>query len=242
MRGAFGHSGVASVKGRGNVLTETDMAVERAVHQLLGREYPGHAILSEESAASTRSEGWMWVVDPLDGTKNFSRGVPHFCFTIALCHGADPVVGLTLQPLLDEEFAAVAGGGATLNGEPMSVSRTSTVRDSIVGIDLGYDDAAGRRQLELALHLWPGLEALRMSGSAAMGLVYVAGGRWDLFVHAYLEAWDLAAGLLIVREAGGVATDRGGNPATIFSDGVVVGTPGVHRDFMALAGGLPWRG
>lgn len=241
MREGFGRVGVSATKGRGNVLTETDLAVERATTAILAREYPGIPVLSEETAAGTRSEGWLWVIDPVDGTKNFSRGIPHFCFTIALCHENEPVVGLTLQPLLDEEFAAVRGQGATLNGRPMHVSETQTVRDSIVAVDMGYDDGRGRRQLELALALWPGMQSLRIPGSAALGIAYVAAGRWDVFLHADLQAWDLAAGLLLVREAGGIATDREGKPASIFSNGLIAATPAVHADFLKVAGRLPWR-
>ncbi|NUQ56579.1 MAG: hypothetical protein HUU14_11885, partial [Dehalococcoidia bacterium] len=98
-----------------------------------------------------------------------------------------------------------------------------------------------RRQLELALALWPGMESLRIPGSAALGIAYVAAGRWDIFLHADLQAWDLAAGLLLVREAGGIVTDREGRPATIFSKGLIAATPAVHADFMQRAGHLPWR-
>jgi len=198
-------------------------------------------VLSEETAAETRSDDWLWVVDPVDGTKNFSRGIPHFCFTIALCRENEPVLVLTLQPVLNEEFAAIRGQGCTLNGRSIRVSEATTVRESIVAIDMGYDDERGRRQLELALNLWPGMQSLRIPGSAALGIAYVAAGRWDIFVHADLQAWDLAAGLLLVREAGGVATDREGKRATIFSNGLVAATPAVHSDFLALAGHLPWR-
>ncbi|MBI5946532.1 MAG: inositol monophosphatase [Chloroflexi bacterium] len=241
MREAFGRAGVTAVKGRGNVLTETDMAVERVTHEILGREYPSHAILSEETAAEVRSDGWMWVVDPVDGTKNFSRGIPHFCYNIALCHESEPVTALTLQPLLDEEFAAEAGRGCTLNGTPVTVSGVETVRDSVFAMDMGYDDRRGRRQLETALSLWPGMQSLRVPGSAALGMAYVAAGRWDIFVHANMQPWDVAAGLLLVREAGGVVTGREGERATIYSEGVVAATPGVHADFLSLAGHRPWR-
>ncbi len=241
MLDGFGRVGVAATKGRGNVLTETDLAVERATIETLTREYPDVPILSEETASETRSESWLWVVDPVDGTKNFSRGIPHFCFTIALCHRDQPVVGLTLQPLLNEEIAAVSGQGTTLNGRRVSVSDVRTVREGIVAVDMGYHDARARLQLQLALHLWPGMQALRIPGSAALGIAYVALGRWDIFLHADLQAWDVAAGLLLVREAGGVATDREGKPASIFTNGLIAATPGVHADFLALAGHLPWR-
>ncbi len=235
MREGFGRTEVSSVKGRGNVLTEVDLAVERSTMAILGEEYPGMVVMSEESTPEVRSDGWMWVVDPLDGTKNFSRGIPHFCYTIALCGEGEPVVGLTLQPLLEEEFVAVRGQGARLNGQRMTASALSTVREGVVAIDLGYDDAMGRRQLELALRLWPGMESLRLAGSAALGLAYVAAGRYDLLVHEQLSPWDLAAGLLMVREAGGVVTDADGRPATTYSGGIIAAGPGVHMDFMRLA-------
>jgi fructose-1,6-bisphosphatase/inositol monophosphatase family enzyme len=241
MLAGFGRVGVSAVKGRGNVLTETDLAVEHRVAEVLRGEYPDHALLSEETASETRSDGWLWVVDPLDGTKNFSRGIPHFCFTIALCKDAQPLLGLTLQPILGEEFLALAGQGASLNGQPIRVSDARTVGESIVAVDMGYDDQRARRQLELALHLWPGMQSLRIPGSAALGIAYVAAGRWDLFVHADLYPWDLAAGLLLVREAGGVVSDRDGGPAGLYSRGIVAASPPVHDDFVALAGRLPWR-
>lgn len=241
IRAGYGNAGVRHVKGRGNVVTDIDFAVERAVTGLLAARYPDHAVLSEETAAETRSDGWLWVVDPLDGTKNFSRGLPHFCFTIALCHAMRPVVALTHHPLLDEEFLAVEGEGTALNGERVHVSDARTVRESVLAVDLGYDGGRARRQLEMALALWPGMQALRVAGSAALGFAYAAAGRWDFFVHSDLQPWDVAAGLLLVREAGGTVTDRDGAPATILSSSAAAGAPGVHADLFALAGGLPWR-
>lgn len=241
IREAYGEAAIAGVKGRGNVVTDTDLAVERAVREVLEREYPAHAILGEEIADRTRSDGWLWVVDPLDGTKNFSRAIPHFCFTIALCHANEPLLGLTLHPLLDDEFLAIVGSGCTLNGRPAAVSEVQSMADGVVAVDLGYDDARGRRQLELALDVWPGVQGLRIAGSAALGLAFVAAGRWDLFLHSDLRPWDVAAGLVLVREAGGVVTDRDGKPATIFSESVVAATAAVHADFLERAGHRPWR-
>lgn len=240
MREAFGKVSVSGVKGRGNVVTEVDLAIEQATIATLAREYPSHAVLSEETAAETRSEGWMWVVDPIDGTKNFSRGIPHFCFNIALCHDSVPLLGLTLQPLLDEEFAAVAGEGCTLNGAAVQVSDAETVQESVVAIDLGYDDGRAARQIELAAFLWPGMQGLRVPGSAALEFAFLAAGRWDLYLHSDLKPWDSAAGLILVREAGGIVTSRDGEEATIFSRATVAATPRVHADFMRLAGDRPW--
>ena len=238
----YGRASVAGVKGRGNVVTETDLAVERAVADLLSREFPEHAILGEESMAATRSDGWMWVVDPLDGTKNFSRGIPHFAFTLALCVEQEPVLGLTTHPLLGETFLALSGRGATLNGAAVTVSACESVKEAVVAIDLGYHDGRAAEQLDLARRLWPGMQSLRITGSAALGFAYVAAGRWDIYLHADLEPWDSAAGLLLVREAGGVAMQRDGRRAGLDSRAVVAATPGVYGDFTKLAKDLPRDG
>jgi myo-inositol-1(or 4)-monophosphatase len=240
MRDLLGEAALAGVKGRGNIVTEADYRVERAVMDRLAAEFPHHSVLSEESATETRSDGWMWVVDPLDGTKNFSRGIPHFAFTIALCHDSEPVLGLTLHPLLDELYEARAGQGCTLNGDPVHVSDCQSVGDGVAAIDLGYDNARAARQLQLATFLWPGMQGLRVAGSAALGFAHLAAGRWDIFLHPDLQPWDSAAGILLVREAGGVVTGRDGQPATIFTRELVAAPPAVQADFMRLAGHLPW--
>ncbi|MCO5202781.1 MAG: inositol monophosphatase [Chloroflexi bacterium] len=242
IQAGYGQAAVAGVKGRGNVVTETDLAVERAVTAILAREFPGHAVLSEETAAGTRSDGWMWIVDPLDGTKNFSRGIPHFAFTIALCFDSEPVVGLTTHPLLGDTFLAVRGQGTTLNGARVTVTDCATVQDAVVAVDLGYNDARAGQQLATASHLWPGMQSLRVPGSAALGFAYLAAGKWDIYLHSDLEPWDVAAGLILVREAGGVVRQRDGAPATIESRAVVAATPAVYADFAKLAGHLPWAG
>ncbi len=199
-------------------------------------------MLSEETAADTRSDGWMWIVDPLDGTKNFSRGIPHFAFTIALCFQREPVLGLTAHPLLRDSVLAIKGQGTTLNGHPVRVTDCAAVLDAVVAVDLGYNDARAGQQLATASHLWPGMQALRVTGSAALGFAYLAGGKWDIYLHSDLEPWDVAAGLILVREAGGVVLQRDGAPATIESRAVAAAAPAVYADFVALAGYLPWAG
>ena len=241
MREAYGRASVSGVKGRGNVVTETDLAVEQAVMATLREEFPGHAILSEETAGSTRSGGWMWVVDPVDGTKNFSRGIPHFGFNLALCFANEPVLGVATHPMTGEVFAAEIGRGATRDGQPMTVSDCPSVAEAVVAIDMGYDAGRGMRQLELARHLWPGMQSLRTSGSAALGFAYVAAGKWDIYVHSDLQPWDIAAGLILVREAGGVVRERSGAEATLYSRAVIAANPTVAADFEQLASGMPWE-
>lgn len=237
----FGRAGGSHAKGRGNIVTDTDLAVERAVTRILRAEFPEHAILSEETAASTRSEGWIWVVDPVDGTKNFAQGIPHIAFTMALCLANEPQLALTIQPVAGWEFTAIKGEGAFCNGQPIHVSTSERIADSVFALDMGYNAERGQRQLEVALGLWPNMQSLRISGSAALGFAFVAAGKWDIYVHSNLQPWDSAAGLLLVEGAGGICTDRDGGPATIFSEGVVAANPAVHADFQRLAGRRRWR-
>lgn len=235
IRSAAGGPGHVHQKGRGNVVTETDYRVEAAVTALIRAAFPTHAIMSEESAANTRSDGWLWVIDPLDGTKNFSRGNPHFAFTLALCYELRPLLGVTTHPVTGLEVVAEAGAGCTVNGRTARVSMCPSVLDAVVAMDLGYDADRAREQLHLAAHLWPGMQSLRIPGSAALGFAGLAAGSWDVYAHADLQPWDLAAGLIIVAEAGGEIREFDGRPATLRSRAVVAGNAGLVADFLARA-------
>jgi myo-inositol-1(or 4)-monophosphatase len=197
--------------------------------------------MSEETEFVGDSEGWMWVVDPLDGTRNYVSGIPLFCVNIALCYAGEPLLGLTYEPLRREEFAAQRGRGAFLNGRPMHASAKDDVQSSVVTFDLGYDETRGGYMLVLMRAIWPGAQAFRIHGSGALGFAYAACARYDLFVHHKLYPWDIAAGIVLVQEAGGTVTDRDGSPATIYSEGALVGGPKVHADFLRIAEGRPWR-
>ena len=221
-----------TVKGRGNLLTQTDLDIEAYLKEALAEEFPDHRVLSEETAAETDSAGWVWVVDPLDGTHNFVSGIPFFCVNLALCYEGEPIVAVTYDPCHAEAFWAERGRGAWVNDQPARASRKPTVQASVLGIDLGYDDRRGRAILRLLHQLFPGVQGVRIPGSAALGLAYAACGRYDLFVHHYLFPWDIAAGILLLREAGGAITDRGGHPITIASETVIAGGAEAHADFL----------
>ncbi len=232
------------VKGRGNFVTETDLSTERAVLAILQVEYPEHEVLAEETAGeadpSGRGESWMWVVDPLDGTHNFSRGIPYFAFNIALCYRREPLLGLTYAPATGEEFFAQQGAGLTVNGQPARASAAEQLSDCVVGVDLGYDDARAARMLALVAEVWP-VQSVRVMGSAALGLAYAACGRYDLFLHHFLYPWDIAAGIVLVKEAAGAILDRDGGEVSIDSEGVVAGAPGAVKEMLSLARDRPWR-
>jgi fructose-1,6-bisphosphatase/inositol monophosphatase family enzyme len=221
-------------KGRGNVATETDVEVELRLKSILAAEYPDHKILSEETAADTdASSGWTWVIDPVDGTKNYSLGIPFWCTTVALCNDGEPVVGCTFDALHDERFWAVAGGGAYLNDTRITASARTDVASSVIGVDLGYDDALGSAQIALMRRIFPRVQTIRILGSAALGIAYAASSRLDVFTHMNVYPWDVAAGILLVREAGGAASDRvTGGPMRIGSRAFVAGGRQVHDDFV----------
>jgi fructose-1,6-bisphosphatase/inositol monophosphatase family enzyme len=226
-------------KSRGNVVTDADLAVERHVKAILRAEFPRHAILSEETSAATDPmSGWVWVLDPIDGTKNYSVGVPFWCVNLALCSDGEPVIGITYDAVQNEGFWAVAGEGAWCDGRRLRASDSPDVDSSIVGIDLGYDDARGGDQIALMARIFPRVQSLRILGSAALAMAYVSCGRLDLFTHMNISPWDIAAGMLLVREAGGAASDRGGGPMTLLSKDFAAGGKRVHDDFMAKYGAV----
>jgi fructose-1,6-bisphosphatase/inositol monophosphatase family enzyme len=232
-----------TAKGRGNYVTETDLAVEEAVLQLLQAEYPGVAVLSEETAAAVKrwDSGWLWVVDPIDGTSNFSRGIPSFVVNIALCHDGEPVLGLTRQPVTGAEFLATEGGGLFVNGERAVVSPVVELSECLMGIGLGYEYERAKLLLTLLTEMWPGVMTIQNIGTAALGLAYAASGRFDLYVHSNLYPWDMAAGIVQVREGGGLVLDRQGGPISIYSEGIIAGAVRPAQAFAEKTREMRWR-
>lgn len=233
---------IIDVKGHRNIVTQTDVECELRIKAILEAEYPDHLILSEETSSSTdATHGWSWVVDPIDGTKNYAIGVPFWCVNIALCLDGEPVLGLTYDPVHEEGFWALQGGGAFVAETPIGVSARPDVFSSVIGLDLGYDDTIGERQLRLLSGIFPNVQGFRITGSAALGLAYVACGRLDLYLHLNISPWDIAPGILLIREAGGIVTDRDGAPMRIFTRQMVAGAPGAHADFLTRYADSAWE-
>ena len=232
-----------SLKGRANVVTDADLASERLILDYVGAEYPEFGILSEESAPVAGSSPYTWVVDPIDGTRNFAEGIPHFCVVVAIAEGSDVVAGVTYDPVRDEMFAAQRGRGATLNDEPMRVSDRQQIDEAVLGFDLGYNFDQAKLLLEMAGGIWPQVPAYRLMGSSALSLAYAACGRIDLYFHHSLSAWDIASGILLAREAGGQVLDRSTlEEATLFSSGLIVSNPTLVDQFLTMTSGTAWRG
>jgi len=218
--------------GRVDVVTTTDPAIERAVLAILRAAYPDHAILGEETGGHAGEAAWTWVIDPIDGTRNFGLGIPFVGFNLALCYGDRPALALTADPYHGETFYAEAGSGATVNGVPLRVAQPPRLLDAVLAVDLGLDDVRGRAMLTALHDLFPNIQAVRVWGTVALGMAYVAAGRIDAYIQPSPYAWDFAPGLLLVEEAGGVVTDLTGGPMTLATRSVIAASPTIHADLV----------
>jgi len=236
-----------SAKSRRSWVTEADGASETLILGRLADAFPEHAVLSEESLPDTDwDRGYVWVVDPLDGTRNFAAGIPLFCVTVALALDGKVLLGATFDPnrdicVLGAPGLRQSGPNLTVNGAPAAASSASALADAIVIADLGHEDRPGTLMLDLLSDLWPEVQGVRIVGSAALGLAWAAAGLTDVMLHASLRPWDVAAALALLPAGGGLILDRDGGPATLASEGVVAGAPAVVRQLMERTAGRPWR-
>ena len=228
-------------KGRADIVTDVDLSAEKAVLELLRDEFPDFGVLAEESAPIESNSGFTWVVDPLDGTRNYAMGIPHFCTVVALAQGRDVVLGITYDPVREESFVAQAGKGARHNDDPISVSDTSEVLNASLCFDMGYVDEKAGMALDMLRSVWPNVQSLRLMGSAALGIAYAAAGRVDLYFHHALSPWDIASGLLLVKEAGGIVVDRHNNTADLRTPSIIAGNASLVENFLKVTQGHPWR-
>jgi myo-inositol-1(or 4)-monophosphatase len=195
-----------------DLVTEVDHACERLIVEALRRERPGDAIVAEEGSGEDRPGArFRWVIDPLDGTVNFAHGYPRFCVSIGVEREGARHVGVVYDPILDELFHAVRGAGAFVNGERIHVSEERELGRSLLATGFAYDPRGREQNLVHFGAFMNRTRGLRRDGSAALDLSYVACGRLDGFWELHLHAWDVAAGFLLVEEAGGRVTDLAGN-------------------------------
>lgn len=222
-----------------DLVTEVDRACEALVVESLRRERPGDDVLAEEGGAhAATGASWRWIVDPLDGTVNFAHGYPCFCVSIGIERDGVREVGVVYDPLRDELFEAVRGGGARRNGREIRVSRTDTVQRALLATGFAYDvhDSADDNLDRLARAV-KHAGGVRRDGSAAIDLCYVACGRFDGYWEGKLHPWDVAAGLLIVEEAGGRTSDLAGGPAPASGREIVASNGQVHQALLELLRG-----
>ncbi len=217
-----------------NVVTDTDLAAERLIAERLRARFPEHGLLGEEgSLVEAAAGGIHWAVDPLDGTNNFAHGFPMFAVNLAALQGDEVQVGVTFDPLRDELFAARVGGGATLNGRPLLVSGRERLAVSLVATGFPYDKATNPdNNLPQFVAVAPHVRGIRRGGSAALDLAYVAAGRLEAYWERGTEIWDVAPGVLMVREAGGHVTDYDGRPPRLDGGCFVASNGRIHAELM----------
>jgi myo-inositol-1(or 4)-monophosphatase len=225
-----------SAKGERDLVTDVDLAVEDQVRGFLARETPDIGFLGEERGRDGGTGGLWWALDPVDGTANFARGIPLCGVSLALVDGDRSVVAAISLPFLDVTYTATEGGGARANGEPIHVSTASDVADAIISVGdfaIGPDAAAkNRTRLALLADLGARAERIRMLGTAAIDLAWVAHGRLEASVILANQPWDTMAGVLLVREAGGVVVDADGSDHTTRSAATIAVCPGLHAELL----------
>ncbi len=227
----FGKLEDVQEKGRpGDLVTEADKASEAAVLSIIRRHFPEHGILAEESGRMGSGEEYLWAIDPLDGTTNYAHQYPFFAVSIGLLIQGVPQVGVIYDPFHQELFRAAKGLGATRNRRPMSVSQTGELRRSLLVTGFAYDrcETIDNNYAEFC-HLTHLTQGVRRGGSASMDLAYVACGRLDGFWERGLSPWDMAAGVVIVEEAGGRVTAYDGSPFVIESGRILATNGFIHE-------------
>ncbi|SEA32913.1 inositol monophosphatase family protein [Microbulbifer marinus] len=227
-------------KARNDFVTEVDKASEQEIIYHLRKAYPKHSIRAEESGLQEGAEpDYEWIIDPLDGTTNFIHGVPQFAVSIACKYRGRIEHAVVLDPIKREEFTASRGRGAALNGRRIRVSPRQNLRGALIGTGLPFNGPALENidpYLEALKEIAGQTAGIRRPGAAALDLAYVAAGRFDGFWEMYLSPWDIAAGALLVKEAGGLISDFRGGEDYLESGHLVCGTPKVFKPLLQIVG------
>ncbi|MEO8482604.1 MAG: inositol monophosphatase family protein [Acidobacteriota bacterium] len=227
-------------KGRIDLVTAADLAVEQMFRDLIGRRFPTHGVLGEEGASGTQPSGarFRWIIDPVDGTTNFAHGLALFCVSIALEIDGHIVLGVVYDPIADELFTAERGSGARLNGLPIRVTSAETMVDALLCTGFPYSiREERRRQVDVFAAFLGEVQAVRRLGSAALDLCYVAAGRFDGFWEERIHPWDIAAGAIIIEEAGGTVTGMGGEPFDPFAGHIAASNGPLHAPILSVIHG-----
>lgn len=222
-------------KSRTELVTEIDVKAEQQIIYLLDESYPENNIIGEECGDLGRESDYCWVIDPLDGTHNFIHGHPHCAVSIALLHKGTPVAAVIYDPLRNELFTARKGAGAQLDGRRIRVSANNRLSDCLLCTGFPYRDPSDTKPwLKTFASVLPRAQSIHRSGSSVLDLAYLAAGRYDGFWEFGLKQWDIAAGALLVQEAGGLITDISGSTDVFASGNIVAGNPRVHEKLSQL--------
>ncbi len=222
-------------KGDVNLVTEMDMRSERVIVEMLRKAFPGHGIIAEEETRIPNSSGYTWIIDPLDGTTNYAHGYPCFSVSIALESAREVIAGVVYDPMRNELFCASAGSGAYLNDKKIRVSPVTVLIQSLLATGFPYDRKESEKNNMNYFHdLLMASQEVRRDGSAALDLCSVAAGRFDGFWELKLKPWDVAAGSLIVREAGGMVSDLAGNAFELEAEEIVASNGLIHPQMVEV--------
>lgn len=233
----FGRVTSITKKGDINLVTEADLASEALIIERIKSYYPKHAILAEEAGDAVLVDGettWKWIIDPLDGTTNYAHGYPCFCVTLALERQGTIVIGVTYDPTREELFSAEKGQGASLNGRKIRVSETEELGNALIVTGFPYDF---KQRKDFARHLTEFLlysRGVRRDGSAAIDMAYVACGRFDGFWEEGLNPWDVAAGYLLIEEAGGRVSYYDGSEFSIYRPPLCASNGRLHGEMLRI--------
>lgn len=226
-----------SLKSAGDYVTEVDLKAEEIILEGLTQAFPGSKFLAEETGGSRSMDGSLWIIDPLDGTKNFIHGVPVYCVSIALYEQGRPRLGVIYDPCREELFTAESGKGTHRKGEKVSIAGDWSVEQSIVATGFPFRCL---QHLDTYLNcfrgIFPRVNGMRRAGSACLDQSYVACGRYHGFWEFGLSPWDVAAGSLLVKEAGGVVTDFSGGDDYLFGGDILTAAPRVHEILLEEVG------
>ncbi len=221
-------------KNKLNLVTEVDELCEKAVFSILRKRFPAHDLWGEESGRQRDSSPFAWVVDPLDGTTNYAHAYPFFCCSIALLRDGQPLAGVIYDPLRDECFTAEKSKGARLNGRRLKVSKVSTLAESLLCTGFAYAVRETHYNLDNFKRFVLNSQGVRRDGSAALNLAYLAAGRFEGFWERGIQAWDMAAGVLLAREAGAKVTDITGKPYDLLAENVLASNPKVYSAMLRI--------
>ncbi|MDZ7799519.1 MAG: inositol monophosphatase family protein [Trueperaceae bacterium] len=216
-----------------DLVTQVDRACEARIREVIAAAFPDHVVLGEEQGQEGNAR-CRWIVDPLDGTLNYAHGFPFFCVSVALEVDGRVEIGVVLDPVRDELFQAVRGRGATLNGRPLAVTTEPTLLNAMLATGFAYVEETQHQNLEVFARALPHVRAVRRPGAAALDLCYVAAGRLDGFWELKLNAWDVAAGVLLIREAGGTVTGPDGAPYQLDAAALVASNGSLHARLLGL--------
>ncbi|GAA4846826.1 inositol monophosphatase family protein [Algivirga pacifica] len=222
-------------KDTNDMVSYVDKQAEKMLVAKLREIVPEAGFIAEEGTGTENKGGLNWVVDPLDGTTNFIHGVPNFSISIALMEDQEVIFGLVFGMNLKECFHAYRGGGAYLNDQPMVVSPQKVLKKGLVATGFPYVDFERMDEyMKILMHMMENCHGLRRMGSAAIDLAYVAAGRFEGFFEYNLKPWDVAAGVILIKEAGGIVSDFQGGSNSVFGREILAAAPGVHQDMLAV--------